>query len=88
MHAPTGGFPDGAQEGTGAAFAVGAGDVDDRGQALFGIAELGQQPVQPIEAEIHQPRVQAREPSEHGVGVVAHPLVTRPPGGPGCATGR
>ncbi len=43
VHAPAGRLADRAQEGAGAALAVGAGDMDHRRQAPLGMAELGEQ---------------------------------------------
>ena len=42
MYAQSGRFADRAQEGACAALAVGAGDVDDRRQAFFGMAQFRQ----------------------------------------------
>ena len=62
MHARARRLAHGAQEGAGAAFAVGPGDVDDRRQGALGVAELLQQAQQPVEAEVDQPRVQIVQP--------------------------
>ena len=61
MHAQAGGLGHRPDERAGAAFAVGAGDVDDRRQALLGMVQAAQQGVQPVEAEVDQPGMQALE---------------------------
>ena len=58
VHALAGGLQHGLEEGRHRALAVGAGDVDDRRQALLGMAELGQQRLDAAERQVDQPRVQ------------------------------
>ena len=62
MHAQPCRLGHGAQEGAGAAFAVGAGDVDDRRQILLGVAEGGEQSEKAVEAEIDQLRIEVVKP--------------------------
>ena len=77
MHAQARGLGHRADERAGAALAVGAGDVDDRRQALLGMVEFGQQRAQPVEAEVDQPGMQA---CEAGDDLFDRASVTRPPG--------
>ncbi len=58
MHAQAGRFPHRAEEGAGAALAVGAGNMDHRRQVAFGRTKLGQQRGQAVEAEVDQPGMQ------------------------------
>ena len=60
------------QEGAGAALAVGAGDMHHRRQAALGMIELRQQLVQPIQAEIDQPRMQAVQPRDDAFDPTRH----------------
>ena len=61
VHALAGGFRHGPEEGAGAAFAVGAGDMDDWRQPLFRMAEACKKGLQAVEAEVDQPGMQAFE---------------------------
>ncbi len=61
-----------ADEGAGAALAVGAGDVDHRRQALFRMSQAGQQVAQAVQAEVDQPRMQSLEAGGDLVDGVCH----------------
>ncbi len=68
MRPPPRGFRDGAQKGAGAALAIGAGDMDDRRQAAFRVAERREAMLQPAEAEVDQLRVQGMQAFDHRLG--------------------
>ena len=94
MHAQARRLADGAQEGAGAALAVGAGDMDHRRQPKLGVVEQPQQPVQPDRAEVDHARIQRMQPLDHGADpplqrriwrIVAH--LTRPGRGSGHGAG-
>ena len=72
---------DGAQEGAGAALAVGAGDMHHRRQATLGMVELVQQRLQPPEAEVDQPRMQGVQPLHHRGEAALRRVVAHPAGG-------
>ena len=56
----------------GRAFAVGAGDVDHRRQAAFGMAERGQKPFDPTERQVDDLRVQRHQAFEDAVARRVH----------------
>ncbi len=67
MHALARRLEDRAHEGDGRAFAVGAGDVDDRRQAPLRMIERGEKPLDAIERKIDALGMQRQEPRQHGV---------------------
>ena len=67
MHALAGRFKNRAHEGDGRAFAVGAGDMDQRRQFLFGMIERGKQALDAIERQIDALWMQRQEPRQNGV---------------------
>src|ERR1700677_407020 len=67
MHAEPRRLRHGAKDGAGAALAVGAGNVDDRRQPAFRMAELAKQCLQPFQAKIDQPWVQLMQPRDDAV---------------------
>ena len=71
MHLEPRRLGDRAQVGAGAALAVGAGDVDHRRQVLLGMAELAEQELQPMQAEVDQHRVGALQPLQHDAAAAA-----------------
>src|SRR5215212_2916395 len=60
-------FDDRAQIGDGRAFAVGAGNVNDGGKLVLGVAEPLQQPVGPFETELDLFGMKHREPRDQFV---------------------
>ena len=67
MHAIAGRLQHGAQIGDDGALAVGAGDMDDRRQAPFGMAEALQQPPDAVERQIDDLRMKPVQPLENQV---------------------
>ncbi len=67
MNAQAGRFQDRAQIGDRGAFAVGAGDMNDRRQSPFGMIELREQPMHPLQAEIDAARMQSRQPRDQRI---------------------
>ena len=67
MHPEPRRFRDGAQEGAGRSLAIGAGHMDHRRQAPFGIAEGVEAGLHAPEAEVDQLRVQAVQPFDDGL---------------------
>ena len=67
MHALAGRFQDRAHEGDGRAFAVGAGDMDQRRQLLFGMIERGKQALDAVERQVDALGMQRQEPRQDGV---------------------
>ena len=72
MDALARGFGHGSDEGAGAAFAVGARDVNYRRQAMFGMAEAGEQNAEAVKAEVDQPGMQALEAGSDLFDSVVH----------------
>ena len=67
VHALAGRFEDRAHEGNGRAFAVGAGDMDQRRQFLFRMIERGKQALDAIERQVDALGMQRQEPRQDGV---------------------
>ena len=67
VHAVARAFQHGAQIGADRALAVGAGDMDDRRQFAFGMAELGEQPLDAVEHEIDALGMKREQPFEDGI---------------------
>ncbi len=57
----------GAREGADRALAIGAGDMDDGRQFLFGMAEIGEQPDDPVQDQIDPLGVKRQKPFEDPV---------------------
>ena len=74
MDALAGSLQHGLQQRRSRALAVGAGNMNDGGQPVLRIAELGQQRLDAAERQIHAPRVQRLE--------LGQQLVTRVHGAP------
>src|SRR5581483_527572 len=55
------GFETGTQKGDRRSLAVGAGDMNDGRQALFGMAERGEQPADAVEREVDELGVKAQK---------------------------
>ena len=72
MHALSRCLGHGAHEGACAAFAVGARNMDHRRQALLRMIQLCQQILQPLEAEIDQPRMQSVEARDDAFDAGGH----------------
>ena len=76
-----------AQHGLGRAFAIGAGDVDHRGQMLFGVAQGGQQAVHAVQRQVDDLGVQGHHPFQNGVRAVGGHFSGAVWGASGNATG-
>ena len=76
-----GGFEEGAQVRDGRALAVGAGDMNDRGDAILWAAHALEQPDLAIEMQVDELGVERQEALENRVGA-GHggALLARPPG--------
>ena len=69
MHRMAARFQHGAGEGADRTFAVGAGDVNDRRQFAFGMAEIGQQPQDPIQHQVDLLGMECQKPFENCVAL-------------------
>src|SRR6202451_1701375 len=67
MHALAGRFEDRAHEGNGRAFAVGAGDMDQRRQFLFRMIERGKQALDAIERRVDALGMQRQQSRQDGI---------------------
>ena len=71
MHAAADGFEHCSHEGDGRALAVGACDMDDRGEPILRVAEIGEQPPDAVEREIDRLWIEGVETIEYVLRSVA-----------------